>query len=239
MKIHSVAVWLLAGVVLAGCERAAEAPATAGDRAAAALDLNGEGAQASYGLGYTVGANVRDQFGELLESEAFLAGVGDAMGDAPSQITDEQAQVAMAGLLQRQQAGAALDADANLAAGEAFLAENGAREGVVTTESGLQYEVITAAEGAKPGPTDRVTTHYHGTFIDGSVFDSSVDRGQPATFALNQVIPGWTEGLQLMSVGAKWRFVVPSELAYGAPGRPGIPPNSTLIFEVELISIGG
>ena len=122
-------------------------------------------------------------------------------------------------------------------AGRAFLAENAAREGVVTTASGLQYEVLVSGDGATPGPTDTVTTHYHGTFVDGRIFDSSVQRGVPASFPVNGVIKGWTQALQMMQVGDKWKIVCPPDLAYGEPGRGGIPPNSTLVFEVELLDV--
>ena len=124
-----------------------------------------------------------------------------------------------------------------IAAGKKFLEENKLKEGVITTESGLQYEVIKMGKGAKPTATDKVKVHYHGTLTDGTVFDSSVDRGEPITFALNQVIPGWTEGVQLMHVGSKFRFYVPQELGYGARQAGSIPPYSTLIFEVELLGI--
>lgn len=124
-----------------------------------------------------------------------------------------------------------------LEAGQAFLSENALRANVVTTASGLQYEVLTSGEGAAPGPRDIVTTHYHGTFIDGRVFDSSVERGTPTTFTVDRVIRGWQEGLQLMQVGDKWRLYVPSDLAYGADGIRGIGPNETLIFEVELLDV--
>lgn len=124
-----------------------------------------------------------------------------------------------------------------IAAGKKFLEENKLKEGVITTESGLQYEVIKMGKGAKPTATDKVKVHYHGTLTDGTVFDSSVDRGEPITFALNQVIPGWTEGVQLMPVGSKFRFYVPQELGYGARQAGSIPPYSTLIFEVELLGI--
>ena len=125
----------------------------------------------------------------------------------------------------------------NLAAGQAYLAENGAREGVITTASGLQYEVLEAGDGPQPSATDRVRVHYHGTLIDGTVFDSSVERDEPMAFRLNQVIPGWTEGVQLMPVGSKYRFVIPADLAYGQGGSGPIGPNSTLVFEVELLDI--
>ena len=129
-------------------------------------------------------------------------------------------------------------ATANLKAGETFLQDNSKNEGIVSLPSGLQYEVLTQGTGKKPGATDKVTCHYHGTLIDGTVFDSSVNRGQPATFPLNMVIKGWTEGLQLMNEGSKWRFFIPPHLGYGdRQVSAQIGPNSTLIFDVELISV--
>lgn len=129
--------------------------------------------------------------------------------------------------------------NANLETGMAFLAENAQRPGVVTLESGLQYEILQEGNGAKPGPTQTVTCHYHGTLIDGRVFDSSVQRGTPAAFPLNRVISGWTEALQLMGVGSKWRLFLPPHLAYGDRQISAeIGPNSTLIFDVELLGIG-
>ena len=129
-------------------------------------------------------------------------------------------------------------AEANLKAGEQFLEENGKKPGVVVLASGLQYEIITEGTGSKPSAKNKVTCHYHGTLIDGTVFDSSVQRGQPATFPLNMVIKGWTEGLQLMTQGSKWRFFIPPQLGYGdRQVSAQIGPNSTLIFEVELLGI--
>jgi len=128
---------------------------------------------------------------------------------------------------------------ANLEAGQAFLSENALRPGVTSLESGRQYEIIQAGDGPKPGPTQVVKCHYHGTLIDGRVFDSSVQRGQPASFPLNRVIPGWTEALQLMGVGSKWKLFLPPHLAYGdRQVSAEIGPNSTLVFEVELLGIG-
>lgn len=129
-------------------------------------------------------------------------------------------------------------AEANLQAGEKFLEENGKRPGIVVLASGLQYEILTEGTGPKPTASDKVTCHYHGTLIDGTVFDSSIRRGQPATFPLNMVIKGWTEGLQLMTVGSKWRFFIPPHLGYGdRQVSAQIGPNSTLIFDVELLGI--
>ena len=135
------------------------------------------------------------------------------------------------------EAKAAAQREAASKEGREFLEKNKEKDGVTTTASGLQYEVITMGDGEKPSATDRVKTHYHGTLIDGTVFDSSVERGEPISFGLNQVIKGWTEGLQLMPIGSKFRFFIPYNLAYGERGQGSIPPFATLIFEVELIDI--
>jgi FKBP-type peptidyl-prolyl cis-trans isomerase FkpA len=132
---------------------------------------------------------------------------------------------------------AAQAAEKNIEAGLAYLEENGKREGVVTTDSGLQYEVLTEGEGASPAATDVVKVHYRGTLLDGTEFDSSYKRGEPAEFPLNRVIAGWTEGVQLMKEGAKYRFHIPSELAYGQRSTGAITPNSTLVFDVELLEV--
>lgn len=191
----------------------------------------------SYSIGQNIGQNLkRDDID--LNMDYFIQGITDAIEGADSQLTDEEVQAAMMELQQQLQAKRQAQGEENKAAGEAFLAENVDKEGIKSTDSGLQYEVIEEGDGPKPKPTDTVTVHYTGTLLDGTVFDSSMERGQPATFPLNRVIPGWTEGVQLMSPGAKYKFYIPSDLAYGPQGSPPtIPPNSTLIFEVELISV--
>lgn len=186
--------------------------------------------KASYAIGVDFGKRLKMQsMGEV--DPAFIAkGIKDGLADT-SIFTDEEVEEAITAFTTQVKQNIESD---NMS----FLAENAQREEVSVTESGLQYEVLSEAEGPKPKATDEVTVHYTGTLIDGTKFDSSVDRGQPATFPLGGVIPGWTEGLQLMSVGSKYKFYIPSELGYGPRGAGNvIPPNSTLIFEVELISI--
>lgn len=209
-----------------------------GASAAESPPLDSDMQKASYSIGYSMAANVRREFGDDVDLAAFQAGVQDQLAGGDSRISEAEANAALQALVAAKQAAQQVKAEENRSVGKDFLAENGKREGVVTLPSGLQYEVLTAADGPKPSATDRVTTHYRGTLIDGTQFDSSYDRGQPATFPLNNVIAGWTEALQLMSPGAKWRLYIPPELAYGERGAGGsIPPNSTLIFDVELIEI--
>jgi FKBP-type peptidyl-prolyl cis-trans isomerase FklB len=195
----------------------------------------------SYIIGRDMAANFKKQ-GIEVDPEVFLQGFKEVLSGAESQLSPEEVQAAMMALQQemqsRQPAGQGRAAEINQQEGDAFLAENKNREGVFTLPSGLQYMVLQEGSGASPGPTDRVTTHYHGTLIDGTVFDSSYERGQPATFPVNGVIAGWTEALQRMQEGAKWRLFLPAELAYGSQGAgQDIGPNSTLIFDVELISV--
>lgn len=191
-------------------------------------------AKVSYGLGMMVGERVLKQYGEL-DYDLLIEAMKAQAAGTETLMTMDEAQAA----LQAQQELAASEAAAAAGAeGEAFLTENAAREGVTVTESGLQYEVMTEAEGAKPTEDDTVSVHYVGTLMDGTTFDSSVDRGEPASFPLKGVIPGWTEGLQLMPLGSKFRFVIPSDLAYGERGAgQAIGPGATLVFEVELLEI--
>lgn len=194
---------------------------------------------------YLIGRNIGEQMSadELnLNIELLKTGLEEAVAGKDSQISDEDAQQIMSAFQQeiaeKQNAARAKALEEAKAKSAAFLEENSKKEGVTVTDSGLQYEVMTAAEGDKPTAADEVKVHYHGTLTNGDVFDSSVERGEPITFPLGGVIPGWTEGLQLMSVGAKYRFTIPSDLAYGDRGSPGgIGPGETLIFEVELLEI--
>jgi FKBP-type peptidyl-prolyl cis-trans isomerase len=180
-----------------------------------------------------------------IDVDAFSAGVRHVLEQQDRLMSQEEIMAEMQAFQQKliaeQQAEMAAAAEANKAAGEAFLAENGQKEGVVTTESGLQYRVITQGEGEIPGAEDTVEVHYAGTLLDGTEFDSSYKRGSTVSFPVNGVIPGWTEALQLMPVGSKWKLFIPSDLAYGPGGTGGGPigPNETLVFEVELVDIKG
>jgi FKBP-type peptidyl-prolyl cis-trans isomerase FklB len=209
--------------------------------AAEASDLEDETQKLSYSIGYQVGGDFKRQ-GLEIDPDLVVRGVLDAHSGSEPLMTAEEMRQTLTELRQRAVAAAKQQreeqAAKNLAAGEAFLAENAGKEGVKTLPSGLQYQVLSEGEGDPPGATDTVTVHYRGTLIDGSEFDSSYGRGEPATFPLDRVIPGWTEGLQLMRPGAKYRLFVPAELGYGERGSGrNIGPNSTLIFEVELLSV--
>jgi len=190
----------------------------------------------SYALGVNISANLKQGNFDNVNAAALGKGVSDYFSDGETMFTEEEANKFLQTYFQKLTERVAAKAKEE---GEAFLAENGKKAGVITTESGLQYEVITEGTGAKPAATDVVKVHYTGTLINGEKFDSSFDRQEPAQFPLNRVIKGWTEGVQLMSVGSKYKFYIPSELAYGANAQPGskIKPNSTLIFEVELLDI--
>lgn len=189
----------------------------------------------SYALGMSLGHSLINSGVKTINVEKLMKGINDVMQGAKLDLTVEEAQIAINDYFQKQQEQAAA---VNIEEGKAFLAENAKRPEVTTTESGLQYEVITMGTGEKPAATDKVSVHYHGTLLDGTVFDSSVRRGQPATFGVTQVISGWVEALQLMPVGSKWKLFIPSQLAYGVHGAgEHIGPHATLIFEVELLSI--
>lgn len=198
----------------------------------------------SYALGLSMGHNFRGSGIQTINSADFAAGVAAVYDGATPKMTIDEAKAVIQdyfkGLEEQQRAAAAEMAKINAEAGEKFLAENKSREGVLTTPSGLQYEILHVGEGPMPSATDQVKVHYTGRLLDGTVFDSSVERGAPATFGVTQVIPGWVEALQLMTAGSKWRLYIPSNLAYGPNGAGGvIGPNATLIFDVELLEVIG
>ncbi len=198
------------------------------------IDLSNDLQKFSYAIGISVAQNLKQQGIESVDSAALAKAFTDAFsGDV--QLKPQEAQQ----VIQEHFSKASESKNkVNIEQGKAFLAENGKKEGVVTLPSGLQYQILTEGNGPKPKATDTVKTHYHGTLISGEVFDSSVQRGQPATFPVNGVIQGWVEALQLMPVGSKWKLFVPYQLAYGERGAGGsIGPCTTLIFDVELISI--
>ena len=189
----------------------------------------------SYSLGVNIGENIKSQFPDI-DLKNFELAIKDVLDDKKEpKITAANAQKVIQDFFKKQQSKAS---ESIIEEGKKFLEDNKKRNNVITLESGLQYEILKSGEGPKPSLEDQVTTHYHGTLIDGTVFDSSVERGQPATFPVGGVIKGWTEALQLMSVGSKWKLFVPYNLAYGERGAgPQIGPYTTLIFEVELIKI--
>ena len=189
----------------------------------------------SYSLGISVANNLKNSGFESIETDAMASAFNDVFSDKEVRITEDEANLLIQDYFLELSEKKSQEATAE---GSSFLIENAKKVGVITTSSGLQYEIITNGTGATPSESDKVTVHYHGTLLDGTVFDSSVDRGQPATFPVNGVIPGWVEALQLMNVGSKYKLYIPSDLAYGERGAgEAIGPNATLIFEVELLSI--
>jgi len=202
--------------------------------------LSDEKSRVSYAIGVSVGMNFKHNSIDV-DDALFLRGVQDVQNGGAMLLSDQDIHKVLAdfqvSLRQKQQKLAAEQGIKNKADGAAFLAANKNNPGVVTLPDGLQYLVLTNGTGAKPSATDTVKVNYRGSLLDGTEFDSSYKRGQPASFPVGHVIPGWTEALQKMNAGSKWKLFIPSELAYGPGGRPGIPPNSTLVFEVELLSV--
>lgn len=252
----SAAVLLAAGMMLAGNALAQQAPAATpatpakpatgatkastatgtkrkATAATAPLVLTTPKQKASYAIGTSIGRKLHDD--ELdVDPAILLRGLKDAQAGKKPQLTDDEMRTALTEFQKSAQAAMALK---NKKAGDAYLAANKAKPGVTTLPSGLQYKVLQAGTGPKPTATDSVVCNYKGTFVDGKEFDSSYKRGEPATFPVTGVIKGWTEALQLMPVGSKWQLVIPPDLGYGEHVRPGMPPNSTLVFEVELVKI--
>lgn len=228
MKQHRLAAAVaLVGLVLAGC-----------DAQTSEVELKTPAQKASYGIGLNMGKSLSQEGLADLDSQAVALGIEDAIGNKEQKLKDEELMEAFAFLQKRAEERITKLNEESAQAGKKFLEENGKKEGVVTTASGLQYEVIKKADGAQPKPTDVVTVHYEGKLTDGSVFDSSIERGSPIDLPVSGVIPGWVEGLQLMHVGEKYKLYIPSELAYGAQSpSPAIPANSVLVFDLELLGI--
>lgn len=238
MKKSYLAAAILSAVVLTGCGQEAEKKDTA-EQAQQEVDLTSQSAQHSYALGASMGMYAKSRFDEQkkvnleVDTDALMAGFNDAFAGESKYSQQELQQIVTEAdtLLKTSQQ------TLNVEAGKAYLEDNAKKEGVTVTESGLQYRVLTEGTGEQPSATDVVKVHYRGTLTDGTEFDSSYKRGQPAEFPLNQVIAGWTEGVQLMKEGAKYEFVIPAELAYGSRATGLIKPYSTLVFEVELLEV--
>lgn len=243
MKTYALPLALVGAVALQACnQQTAQAPAAPTETAEpAAVQLETQEQRLSYGIAYTLGQRMATD-NVPMDVDAFAEGLRDALAGAEPKLSQEQIQSEMQAYQEEamavQQQEQAAIAATNQAAADVFLAENATREGVTVTDSGLQYEVLEAGDGPMPGPDDTVEVHYRGTLLDGTEFDSSYNRGETVTFGVSQVIPGWTEALQLMPVGSTYKLVIPPELGYGAGGAGGvIGPNAALLFDVELISI--
>jgi FKBP-type peptidyl-prolyl cis-trans isomerase len=238
MKRLNYAMLAVAAVLLTACNQ----PAQEAEVAEQPVVLETAEQRLSYGLAYNLGQRFKSD-GVPVDVAAFVAGVQDALNGSPGLMSQEEMMTELQSYQQasNQQREAEMQqlAITNAEQGMAFLAENAQTEGVAVLESGLQYRELQAGSGASPSATDTVEVHYRGTLIDGTEFDSSYSRGETVKFAVNQVIPGWTEALQLMSVGSKWQLFIPAELAYGVSGGGPIGPNSTLIFDVELVGVEG
>ena len=230
MKYHRLAAAVVvASLVLAGCNA---------EKAEAPFDLKTPAQKASYGIGLNMGQSLVQEGMADLDPQAVALGIEDAMGKKEQRLKDEELVEAFAFLQKRAEEQKAQLTEESKVAGKKYLEENAKREGVVTTASGLQYEVVEKGDGPTPTANDVVSVHYEGRLVDGTVFDSSIQRGSPIDLPVNGVIAGWVEALQLMNVGEKLKLFIPSELAYGDQSpSPVIPPNSVLVFDLELISI--
>jgi len=227
--------WLSVGLAFVGIVSPlrAEEPAAA-PPAQAPSELKDTREKASYALGVGIARNLKQNKLDGVDADLLIRGLRDVLADEKIKLNDQELEAAMVAYFREMndKMGAA-----NRKEGEEFLAANKAQPDVKTTKTGLQYKVLKQGTGLSPKATDRVKTHYKGTLVNGKEFDSSIARGKPAVFPVTGVIPGWVEALQLMKVGDKWQLFIPSELAYGAEGNRAIPPNSTLIFEIELLGI--
>ena len=230
-RARAGAAGVCAALALAGCQPESDATASP-------LRLDDADQRQSYALGYQLAGNLQER-AVPLDAAALSAGVADRLSGAEPRLGESERLAALEAYQKRAQASRpdGQRADANRAASEKYLRENARRSEVAVTDSGLQYEVIESADGPVPGPQDRVRVHYRGQLVDGTEFDSSYRRGEPAVFRVDQVIAGWQEALRMMSAGSRWRLAIPAELAYGAGGPGPIGPDSALVFEVELLEV--
>lgn len=229
MKLRNLAIVLAAGLItITSCD------AQKNKGKSTNMEMKSEMDSIGYALGVNIGSQIKTQFKDI-DIDMLAQAIKDAYAGETKMTPEEAGPI----LQKFAMAAQAREAEENKKLGDDFLAENAKKKGITTTASGLQYEIMNEGTGAKPTAESKVKVHYHGTLIDGTVFDSSVDRGEPTEFGVGQVIPGWTEALQLMSVGSKWKVFIPSDIAYGPNPRPGGPigPNAALIFEVELLEI--
>ncbi len=236
MNLHQVVPMFVVVVAIMACFGIKFAVAEDAEPEQSTAVLETEEDRIGYTIGRQLGASVLESQIEMSVA-GVLAGVEDVLRNRQSAMTDEQMQQTMMTLQMKMMQEMQSEASDNLEAANAFLEENAEQDGVVTLDSGLQYRIVEAGEGDSPAATDQVSVHYRGTLLSGEQFDSSYDRGQPATFGVNQVIPGWQEALQLMKPGAKWELFIPPDLAYGETGNQRIPGNSLLLFDVELLEV--
>jgi len=220
-KYTSIGLGVLACLIVTGCNDP---------------KINTEEKKYSYAIGYQFAQNLKGQNVDV-DSKALALAVSDVLKSKDPKISEEEMQKSMQQMYEKRKENMQAEAEKNKKVGSDFLTKNKEKDGVKVLESGLQYTILEEGDGKKPSKDDTVKVHYKGTLIDGSEFDSSYKRDKPAEFPVKAVIPGWTEALQLMKTGAKWKLWIPAELAYGERGRPSIPPNSVLIFEVELLDI--
>ncbi len=226
---------VLPTLVFTGCRKQPAQVQVAQKTPAAVLESVDQ--KVSYGIGYNMGTGLARDGAITVDQAALVAGITDGLAKAKTRVPESELEAAFMALQQKVSAAKAAAGEKQLATGNEYLAKNKVNPAVKVTPSGLQYEVLKSGSGPKPKPTDTVKVHYHGTMVDGKVFDSSVERNEPIEFPVTGVIPGWVEALQLMSVGDKWKLSIPAAIAYGARGKGDIPPNTVLIFEVELLAI--
>lgn len=226
---------VLPTLVFTGCRKQPAQGQVAQKTPAAVLESVDQ--KVSYGIGYNMGTGLARDGAITVDQAALVAGITDGLAKAKTRVPESELEAAFMALQQKVGAAKAAAGEKQLATGNEYLAKNKVNPAVKVTPSGLQYEVLKSGSGPKPKPTDTVKVHYHGTMVDGKVFDSSVERNEPIEFPVTGVIPGWVEALQLMSVGDKWKLSIPAAIAYGARGKGDIPSNAVLIFEVELLAI--